>query len=244
MKPRLLIEIAALAAAGAEEALANSSDALAAAARDFWQHSRRLHAQWLRELAAAEKSRDAEGLIREVLTAELLTRLWAAMTAAADESSGMGLASLGRHVFHSHLEARRRCLELLIRLPHAAAQPLDVLRRRAERWCDVLVGGLVRRYGVDEFAFDPRRAVDFARDQRRVDAGSGPDTMWTLVLAGLRLSFPDSLPPLADSAELSAIAACTVKTFGQCSEGRQPFAAIVREAARPERIRFRTLRRP
>ena len=76
---------------------------------------------------------------------------------------------VARSVLIGHIEARHRVLTLMARTPGIdaeAAVKLNRLRRRAERWTDLLVGHLADMHGVSEFAFDPQRARDFAEDWR------------------------------------------------------------------------------
>ena len=80
-------------------------------------------------------------------------------------------------------------------IPAEQLSELDRLRRRVERWTDVLLGPLVAHYGNElaDFAFDPRRARDFGEDQSQARFGSTSRPAWSFLLAGLRSAFPS--PP-------------------------------------------------
>ena len=56
----------------------------------------------------------------------------------------------------------------------------------------MLLGPLVAHYGNElaDFAFDPRRARDFAEDQSLARFGSTSRPAWSFLLAGLRSAFP------------------------------------------------------
>ena len=86
----------------------------------------------------------------------------------------------------------------------------DRLRRRAERWTDLLVGHLAGMHDVSEFAFDPRRASDFAEDWRYRCGLQGSRHAWPLVLASLRAAFQPVLSPESPNAELNARIAASI----------------------------------
>ncbi|HUG89451.1 MAG TPA: hypothetical protein VML55_01370 [Planctomycetaceae bacterium] len=141
-------------------------------------------------------------LLHEMFAAELLARVWSATLAAVDRNCAADrYQRLSRNVFIGHLQARHRALSLIAdgrQLPAAEILRMDQLRRRCERWTDVLVGHLVCRYGVEDFAFDAARARDFGRTQYRHGEVSPREPVWELTLAGVGVSFPDSLrlPPV------------------------------------------------
>src|SRR6266568_9438752 len=82
-------------------------------------------------------------VLEEILATELLTRMWTATACAYDAArSDQDLEPVARSVFTGHLDARRRLLTLLadgqvIRRPESVE--LDHLRRRVERWTDMLL---------------------------------------------------------------------------------------------------------
>lgn len=176
---------------------------------DFWLLSRqRLH-EWtqavdghlLRSVAGdgwvrANGRMRLTALISELLAGEVLARVWSAGLTAADRRCGSErYERLVRHVFIGCLHARHRALNLIAegrQLPCGDLPWLDQLRRRCERWTDVLVGHLVNRYGVEEFAFDPDRAREFGRTQQVHGEVSPRHPVWGLILGGIGVSFPGS----------------------------------------------------
>ena len=63
---------------------------------------------------------------------------------------------------------------------------LNRMRRRNERWNDMLLSYLPSKTDVAEFAFSTARVKEFATDARESDHS---DTAWTLLLASLRLAY-------------------------------------------------------
>jgi hypothetical protein len=143
-----------------------------------------------------ERRRRAPGLgsraetIEEILVSEPLTRVWTASLAAHDRRRGLCEAeAVARSVYIGHLEARNRALSALSRGvadDDLENERMDQLRRRTERWADVLVARVLPAGEVTEFAIDPQRcqlfADDFNDDQRR---GEGAQA-WQILSASLR----------------------------------------------------------
>jgi hypothetical protein len=85
-----------------------------------------------------------------------------------------------------------------------AVVKLNRIRRRSERWTDLLVGRLGVVQDVSEFATNPKRAQDFAEDapSRR---GFKPSRLeWPLLLASLRTAFQRELGAASPNADLNA----------------------------------------
>jgi hypothetical protein len=157
-------------------------------------------------------------VFEEILTGEILTRVWAAVLCAYDRTRGVDEAApVARSVMIGHSEARHRVLTLLAHesgLDAHSAVKLNRLRRHAERWTDLLVGRLADIQDVGEFAVDPKRAMDFAEDasDRR---GFEPSRLaWPLMLASLRKAFQRELGPVSPNADANAgIAAGVLACF-------------------------------
>ena len=67
---------------------------------------------------------------------------------------------------------------------------LDTLRRRAERWSDVLIGHLVARYGIQAYAFELDRTRDFGSEQlRSATNAAASQQLWDLYRLSLRSAF-------------------------------------------------------
>lgn len=140
-------------------------------------------------------------------------------------------------VFGDLLELRCMALQALAAdhgLSPQEAASLDRFRRRCERWTDVLLGPLVSRTGLTDFAVSPDRAADFGGD-----AEDAFESSWPLLLAGLRLAFATAddfrdAPTRRDGAEVNLLAAAIAATLPSAafdSTGRL-VAPLVARAAR------------
>jgi len=151
-------------------------------------------------------------VLEEILISELLTRLWTAVAAAHDQAHGTDdLEPVARNVFASHLDARRRLLTVIAEgrvITSSQATSLDQLRRRVERWTDMLLAHLAGMININEFAFDSGRARDFAEDldQQSTSAQSSnaeDDVTGQLMLLSLRASFANDLADRAPNSDLN-----------------------------------------
>lgn len=156
-------------------------------------------------------------VMEEIFTGEVLTRVWTAVLCAYDRRRGTDTAEpVVRSVMIGHLEARHRVLTLLVQGPgidSESAVKLNRLRRRAERWTDMLIGYLSGLDDVGEFAVDSARAADFAEDLRYQARLEGGRHVWPLVLGSFRAAFREGLSPESPNIDLnikiaSAIVSC------------------------------------
>ena len=146
--------------------------------QQYWTASKCRLDRWTRNLksfaadathsdatAARVKWSFLRGVLEEVLTGEVLTRVWTALLCLYDRHRGASeFESLARSIMIGHMEARHRVLILLVREPGVDAEgavKLNHLRRRAERWTDLLVGHLAQLGDVSEFACDVERGSSF-----------------------------------------------------------------------------------
>lgn len=151
---------------------------------------------------------EVRAVLEEILTSEMLTRVWTAVLCAYDRRRGTDVAEpVARSVMIGHMEARHRVLTLMVRGPGIeaeAAVQLNRLRRRVERWTDLLIGRLTGLHDVSEFAFEPSRARDFADDLRCRGGLQGGGQAWRLALASLRVAFRQGLGGESPNADLNA----------------------------------------
>ncbi len=110
-----------------------------------------------------------EVVIQEILVSELLTRVWTAVLVQHDQATdGHELQSIGYSVFIGHLELRSRAMRLMLH-NRAAGQRvydrIDRLRRRMERWTDLLLSRISNLDIAGQFGFDEQRVLDFAADR-------------------------------------------------------------------------------
>ncbi len=133
---------------------------------------------------------EAYSTVAEILASEVLTRVWTAIVALDERRRQTADAEpVARSVLLGHLETRRRALTLLVRGPFVGSpegDALNRLRRRSERWNDMLIGYLHLYGDVAEFAFDPEIASEFARDFRGEQGWRQGGVAWSIVFASLR----------------------------------------------------------
>ena len=231
MHARELVELAAIVSAYGPVLVRDAGPLSATSIAQYWTASKCRLDRWGRSLKEFTDTAGGDtpqarrtrwplirGVLEEVLTGEVLTRVWTALLCAHDRSHGTDLAEpIARSVLIGHLEARHRVLTLMVRGPGIdaeAAVKLNHLRRRTERWTDMLVGYLTGLHDVSEFAVEPGRAKDFAEDlQYRSDLKGGRHA-WPLVLTSLRASFREGLCATSPNADLNGqIAAAILACF-------------------------------
>jgi len=227
MHARELVELAAIVSAHGPVLVRGSHPVSATGIEGYWTASKCRLDRWARSLKAFSTVTDPQqrrrqwpnvrSVLEEIITGEVLTRVWTAVLCAHDWHRAADQAEpVARSVLIGHLEARHRVLTLLVQrsaLEAEAAVKLNRLRQRAERWTDLLVGYLLGLHDVREFAIDPDRAQDFAADLRYRSDLTGGRHAWPLVLASLRAAFRQGLSPHSPNADLntqiaSSILAC------------------------------------
>lgn len=225
MHARELVELAGLVSLHGPTLIRSPAEIAKAPLQQYWSASKCRLDRWgrtLKQLAepssqpsvATEQTRAEylQSVVEEVLTGEVLTRVWAAVLSARDQRHGGEDGFLiARSVLLGHQESRHRALTLLFHGPGVVSQQaveLNRLRRQTERWTDLLVGHLACREDVSELAADPKRSREFARELR-----SREDT-WPLVWAALRGSVAAEVTRPSPNPDLNAeIAASIVASF-------------------------------
>lgn len=104
---------------------------------------------------------------RAMFLTEMLGRLWSGILEARSRRVGSDplLKNVARYALLQHLELRREILNLMNRWCSEAypqVADLDFQYRRMERWTDVLLGPLVKQYGLHDYVFDPSRAMEYS----------------------------------------------------------------------------------
>jgi hypothetical protein len=219
MHARELAELAAIAAIYSPVILRTGVSVPVEVLEQYWTASKCRLDRWSRVLrqlsvAAVEPPVPAtlswarvQPVLEEVLLSELLTRIWAALATAHDAASGQGdLEPIARNILTTHLDVRRRLLAVLangrvLELPQVAH--LDQLRRRVERWGDMLLAHLAPAVDISEFAFEPDRARDFAEDLQREAMEAERQFAGQLILASLRGSFASHLAERTPNSDLN-----------------------------------------
>lgn len=125
--------------------------------------------------------RTVRPVLEEILAAEVLTRVWSGVVSLAPTRHA--LAPVVRRVYLGHLEARNRALNVLVYgrgFDSQEAAELNALRRRCERWSDLLLAYVMNVAAdqsplIDEYAFETDRLREYARDL--AEDGRGPLTL-------------------------------------------------------------------
>jgi hypothetical protein len=229
MHARQLVELAGILAAEGPVLVRSPGRLSASGLEQYWIASKCRLDRWsrsLRSFSTAAQCRDSasrraqwphvRSVLEEILTGEVLTRVWTALACLCDRTHGVQEAEgVARSVLVGHLEARRRVLMLLVNgqgIEVEAAVKLNHLLHRIERWTDLLLGYLGGLGEVSDLAIDADRARDFAQDLRMRNRRWGPRA-WSLVLASLRMAFQEGLAHTSPNEDLnqgiaSAILAC------------------------------------
>ena len=227
MHARELIELAALAAAHGPVLIRSSGRISESDIRKYWTASKSRLDRWgwtlrnasgkggpSRQPAKPSPRTLPRGTLEEIITGEALTRVWAAVLSAYDRFRGTDQAEpIAQNVLVGHLEARHRVLTLLAGEPPVDLEQgfrLNRLRRRAERWTDLLIGYLLKVGDVSHFAFQPDRARQFADDFRDRASMEGARYAWPLLLASLRAAFKTGLARVSPNGDLNAQIAASV----------------------------------
>ncbi len=227
LNARDLVELAALISHHGPVIIAGRFELSGESLEQYWVASKCRLDRWLRALqprivepgGSQNRAATLPGVIEEIFTSELLTRVWTAILAARsklhDQSDGEMIA---RSVMLSHMEARNRALKLLLHGTHLNQQiavELNRLRRRSERWSDVLVGRLLQTAEVAAFAVDSERAREFALDLHYQSGLISDAQVWGLLMASLRAAFRQSMKDPSPNADLNErIAAGVLGCFG------------------------------
>jgi len=124
---------------------------------------------WQGHLARASKAGDnaaLDGLLEEMLGADVLLRTWAGFVASSVDAGRRPLRpqTAASILTRMLLQQRKRLLTTVIesRLDYESLQRLDRHRRVCERWSDVLLSVFPATSTTRALQFDPRRSADFA----------------------------------------------------------------------------------
>ncbi len=225
MHVRQLVDIAGFVAHGGPLLVTRAKELSPAPLEQYWAVAKCRVETWHRALklhalhdAATETPAPAPvellATLEEIFVSETLTRVWTTVLVARDRRFRSGVDEpLARSAFDSHMDARSRALRMLLNrrlISGRQAAALNVVRKRAERWSDVLIGGLLQHGVSREFAVEADRAVDFAEDlaERREQAGGR--YAWTLTLTALGNAFADLLHPPAANPDANARLAASI----------------------------------
>lgn len=201
MDTRDTIEIGALLSAHSLLLLESPVGYREAAVRSTWRLGRERVSHWLRRLHDAGDTGGEVGALaaaevaRELLTEDVLARVWIGLIRArAERTSDPQLASVANNLLLGRLRARRFVMQWLLddpQLEETVLRSIDRLRRRTERWTDLLLAPLVGRHDLADIVFDLDRCREFARDEIAEAAADPTSNVWQLLVAGIRVAFDD-----------------------------------------------------
>ncbi|MGD0383517.1 MAG: hypothetical protein ABSA77_08360 [Thermoguttaceae bacterium] len=225
MHTRELVELSAIISAHGPVLVRGAERLSAAGMEEYWTASKIRLDRWgfcLREFIA--KAADAKwhktqwhqvrGTLEEIITGEILTRVWTAVVCAHDrQHGGEDAGPIARSVLLGHTDARHRVLTLLVGGPGVDAEDamkLNLLRRRSERWTDMLIGYLAGLHDCCQFAVDQRRAMDFSQDLHYQCRQPGGRHAWPLVLASIKAAFQQGMAQQSPNADLNGRIASSI----------------------------------
>lgn len=219
MHVRELVELAALAAWHGPALLASGARISSAGVEQYWTASKCRLDRWSRSLRAFRGPDDGSGpppakrwalvrpTIEEILASEVLTRVWSALVAVHDRRRGTSdCEPIVRSVLLGHLEARHRAMALLIDGKGVATEEavlLNRLRRRAERWIDLLIAHLGATEDLSTFCIDAERMQDFADELRSQGGLAARRYAWSLTLTSLRSAFRTGITGPSPNADVN-----------------------------------------
>ena len=159
MRLRRLTELTALVALHRDHIIRAESPVTDASLLEYLKQSRERSRIWRSRLQLLRAERPKEEsvsaqlhrFVSEVFANEMLTRVLTAVLVSRDVRRNESLAGpIVRHVLVSVLECRARLLEFLLGSlsPLGVLLRVDRLRRKCERWSDLLIGELARQDDV------------------------------------------------------------------------------------------------
>lgn len=211
MKLAYLTEVAALISAHCHLLIEQPEPLPNSVLGDFYIQSRNRFNRWLRDLNDLEHGvtiRDplhliglnpvrppVQSITEQILINDMLNRAWTVVVVGADRYREEDrVETLVKNVHRGHLTIRHKALNLCLNdesLTPAQVIHVNHLRSSAERWSDMLCSMLMGRFDLWEYAYDQTRAREFYEDRFNQETLKPQSQVWTLILAGLRNSFPE-----------------------------------------------------
>jgi len=229
MKATDLVEVAALLATHGPSLIRGDYRLSASGIQRYWIASKCRLERWTRSLknynqcvestclASAQIDGDwthVRGAIEEILSGEVFTRVWTGIARGIDRHRGRDEVQPTAHsVLVGHREACHRVMKLLVNpyaIPDNEALWLNRLRRRAERWTDLLVAYLIDAADVSDLAMNPELAREFAADFREGNTRDTRQYDQPLLAASLRSAFRRCTKGPSPNADLNAQIATSV----------------------------------
>jgi hypothetical protein len=136
-------------------------------------------------------------LIDEILSGEILTRVWAAILARHDlKHAKTDAEPIGRSVQLAHVEVRFRAMSLFSdarHFPLSDVVRLNRLRRQCERWTDVLLAQMAPIGDLAAYAHDVERMRDYADSAKQAQPPHVEHMRWSVLLTSLHAAFERSM---------------------------------------------------
>ena len=193
-----LAEIGSWAAFNSGVLVQRSTSFTADSCSQYWTESKCRHNRWMIALKMFEQDVQNETpkhdpwpaieiVVQEIFVSELLTRVWSAAMVAHDiHYASNELTGIAHSIHIGHLEAKNRAMRLL--LSDESVNPeiferLNSLRRKIERWTDLLLGQIPDTIAAQRFAFQPNRVKDFAEEN--AEQSSHQETLRAIYSASL-----------------------------------------------------------
>jgi hypothetical protein len=188
----------------------------------YWTASKCRQERWsrvLRRLGQGTVADDRleitwEPVLDEILTSEVLSRVWAAICTGLDARRGKQEAGpIANSVMAGHFEARHRVLNLIVGGNSVAMEHAVMLNRRRlqnERWADMLLSLIATHHEVDGLAFDTRRVSEWARFWIPCGAASNGKAALSQALTALAASVRSSATELTGNEDLNRRIASSV----------------------------------
>jgi hypothetical protein len=229
MQAYQLVELSALVAAHARDFVAGGGQLSDARIGQYWSASRARFDRWAKRLRSfapgvplaphnfSQCWGTVEPTLEEIFTGDILTRVWSAVACERDCRQGSSyIGPVVRSVVLGHRESKNRALKVMFRAQESVPDSVGVmnrLRRRSERWTDMLLAHLVPECEVEDIAFDAGRCYDFADDLRDEYELTPIGQTWKLMALSLRAAFRAVACESSPNADLNAqigaaVAAC------------------------------------
>ena len=179
MHARQMAEIAAWAAFNSFALVERSTSLTVETCNEYWSQSKCRQNRWMIALKMFEQDvRDPnsnhdpwpaiEIVIQEIFISEMLTRVWSATMVAHDiRFASNELTGIAHSIHIGHLESKNRAMRLLLEnesVDSEMFERVNSLRRKIERWTDLLLGQLPDTTAGQRFAFQANRVKDYAEE--------------------------------------------------------------------------------
>ncbi|MGY8771263.1 MAG: hypothetical protein ACKVH8_22850 [Pirellulales bacterium] len=189
---------------------------------DRWGLQLKAHNSVIQSASADQLSEPWKSItpvLEEIMIGDILTRVWTSLCISFDHIHQTDSAEpVARSVYIGHLEARNRALNMMVYgrgLDAESAVKLNRLRRRTERWTDMLLGYIAVDSDIENLGHDPERVEEFSKDIREQKQNEFSDAAWPLLLSSALDAFGTTATNIVAHGDLNRkIAASIMSCFG------------------------------